>query len=75
MNSNVHWLIAAAFFLTSSTCADDRIDYLKVIKPLFRNKCSFCHGALCQEGELWLDAARFAVAHVSWFRESRAKAN
>jgi hypothetical protein len=42
--------------------AEDGIDYIKDVKPLLRNKCSSCHGALRQEGELRLDAARFAIA-------------
>ena len=37
------------------------VDYEQEIKPILRNKCSSCHGALKQEGDLRLDAGRFAI--------------
>ena len=35
--------------------ADDKVDYLKQIKPILSAKCYSCHGALKQEGELRLE--------------------
>jgi len=37
--------------------ADDRVDYLKEIKPLLREKCFACHGGLEQKARLRLDTA------------------
>lgn len=33
-------------------------DYLRDIKPLFRERCASCHGSLKQKGDLRLDAGR-----------------
>ena len=40
--------------------ADEQVDYVKQIKPLLRERCSACHGALKQEGGLRLDTAELA---------------
>ena len=44
-----------------SFAADDRIDYLTQIKPVLRERCYACHGALKQEGGLRLDTAALAI--------------
>ncbi len=41
--------------------ADDRVDYLKQIKPVLAERCVACHGVLKQEGGLRLDTAAFAI--------------
>ncbi len=41
--------------------AEDQVDYLKQIKPIFRDQCYACHGALKQEGNLRLDTALLAI--------------
>jgi hypothetical protein len=38
------------------------VDYTRDIKPILRNKCSSCHGALKQASKLRLDAGRFIHA-------------
>jgi len=43
--------------LTFGEQAKPSVDYATDIKPLLRNKCFTCHGALKQEGGLRLDAA------------------
>src|SRR5207245_4509957 len=35
--------------------ADDSIDYLKQIKPILKERCFSCHGALKQKADLRLD--------------------
>lgn len=49
--------------LTSSVhlVADDGVDYLKQIKPILRERCFSCHGALKQEAELRLDTAELMI--------------
>ena len=41
--------------------ADDRVDYLKQIRPILRERCIACHGALKQEADLRLDTAALAI--------------
>ena len=41
--------------------ADDRIDYLRQVKPVLAERCFSCHGALKQEGGLRLDTAASAI--------------
>jgi mono/diheme cytochrome c family protein len=41
--------------------ADDRVDYLKQVKPILRERCYACHGVLKQEGGLRLDTAALAI--------------
>jgi Protein of unknown function (DUF1553)/Protein of unknown function (DUF1549)/Planctomycete cytochrome C len=50
-------LLAAAFFIgaTSTARADDALDYLKQIKPILKERCFSCHGALKQKADLRLD--------------------
>lgn len=40
--------------------AEERVDYQKQIKPILRERCFACHGALKQEGKLRLDTAALA---------------
>ena len=53
-------LIAALSLLflsmSSRLIADDKVDYLKLIKPLLKHKCVSCHGPLRRKGGLRLDA-------------------
>jgi hypothetical protein len=37
--------------------AEERVDYLREVKPLLAEKCLTCHGALRQKGDLRLDTA------------------
>lgn len=64
--STLRFVFAVLFSLASSGAihqviaedpAEDPVDYLSDIKPLLRDKCFSCHGALKQEGGLRLDAA------------------
>ncbi|MCP4508246.1 MAG: DUF1549 domain-containing protein, partial [Fuerstiella sp.] len=52
-----------ATFLTpyDGVVANDPVDYLERIKPVLRERCYACHGALKQEGELRLDTAALAI--------------
>ncbi len=55
--------LAAALVAGAGTApAEERIDYLKQIKPLLAERCYACHGALKQEGGLRLDTAAHAKA-------------
>ncbi len=45
------WLAGAA----GSASADDKVDYVKQIKPILSAKCYSCHGALTQKAELRLE--------------------
>ena len=47
--------------LSHSVSADERVDYLKQIKPMLRERCFACHGALKQEAKLRLDTAALAI--------------
>ena len=48
-------VVAAGILLGSIAFAGDRVEYLRDIKPIFKSRCSACHGALKQESELRLD--------------------
>jgi len=41
--------------------ADQSVDYLRTIKPVFQSRCYACHGVLKQEAGLRLDTAALAV--------------
>lgn len=43
----------------SAFCESGRVDYLTQVKPLLRERCFACHGALKQESGLRLDTAPF----------------
>jgi hypothetical protein len=51
-----------ALFLAAAAPArpGEPVDYLKEIKPLLREKCAACHGALKQKARLRLDTAALA---------------
>ncbi|MEX2288117.1 MAG: PSD1 and planctomycete cytochrome C domain-containing protein [Planctomycetaceae bacterium] len=49
-------LLALALFAQVSP-ADEKVDYLKQIKPILVHRCTSCHGALKQKSGLRLDAA------------------
>ncbi|MFN3648958.1 MAG: DUF1553 domain-containing protein [Armatimonadota bacterium] len=55
---------AAALALTLAACgtllAQDRVDYLRQVKPVLTERCVACHGVLKQQGGLRLDTAAFA---------------
>lgn len=53
--------LIAAFYNGQRAPADEPIDYLKHIKPLFAQRCVACHGALKQKGGLRLDTASLAI--------------
>lgn len=50
-------LLAVAFLLPSRSRGADGADYVRDIKPLLKQRCFACHGALKQKGNLRLDAA------------------
>lgn len=57
------WLVLKAAlcvipaFCTSATNAADQTDYLRQVKPILRQRCTVCHGALKQKAGLRLDTA------------------
>ncbi|MFM9959641.1 MAG: DUF1553 domain-containing protein [Planctomycetaceae bacterium] len=57
-----HLLLAwLSLLCVSSLLADEPVDYLKQIKPVLRERCFACHGALKQEAGLRLDTAALAI--------------
>ena len=59
-------VMSAAIVATLATpfhraAAADQVDYLEQIKPVLRERCFACHGALKQEGSLRLDTATLAI--------------
>ena len=62
----VRWLMIVVAFganLPASACpaSDDTVDYLRQIKPILRERCFACHGALKQEGDLRLDTFNLMI--------------
>ena len=57
------WALLGCLLVSSVSAlvADDRVDYLKQIKPMLTRRCVACHGALKQEGGLRLDTAALAI--------------
>src|SRR5262245_31830939 len=55
------WLGLFLAMSEDGRAADDRIDYLKQIRPILRGRCIACHGALKQKGGLRLDTAALAI--------------
>src|SRR5262245_1657034 len=43
------------FLIAGATRADEAVDYLKQIKPILKERCFSCHGALKQKAGLRLD--------------------
>jgi hypothetical protein len=58
------WLLALAIigFPFGSLTAVEPVDYLRDIKPILRERCYACHGALKQKAKLRLDTVAFATA-------------
>ncbi|MBU6172468.1 MAG: DUF1549 domain-containing protein, partial [Planctomycetes bacterium] len=52
---------AVSGLLSSSFSAEDPVDYLEQIKPILRERCFACHGALKQESGLRLDTVALAI--------------
>ena len=62
LTTTIPALLGGLFFASlSSLVAEDRIEYLKQIKPVLTARCVACHGALKQEGGLRLDTAALAT--------------
>src|SRR5204863_4483821 len=51
------WLLAAAVvcLAVSPLGAADPVEYARDVKPIFKERCYACHGALKQKGKLRLD--------------------
>jgi Protein of unknown function (DUF1553)/Protein of unknown function (DUF1549)/Planctomycete cytochrome C len=49
------WMLAAGLVLSPRLAAADPVDYAKDVKPLLRERCYACHGALKQNAKLRLD--------------------
>ncbi len=45
-----------------SLFADEAVDYVRQIKPLLKERCYSCHGALKQKAGLRLDTIKFMRA-------------
>ena len=52
----------AATALATTAVADQPIDYARQIKPILKERCYACHGALKQESNLRLDSVAMALA-------------
>ncbi len=52
-------LLASAMWLSGPANGAEKVDYLTQIKPLLRERCFACHGALKQNNGLRLDTADF----------------
>src|SRR5437868_4163167 len=52
---------ALALFVPSPALAADPVDYLRDVKPILRERCFSCHGALKQKGKLRLDSVTTMV--------------
>jgi hypothetical protein len=50
-------LIAGLLALPSWVAAAEPVDYLRDVKPVFKERCFGCHGAVKQKGKLRLDTA------------------
>jgi mono/diheme cytochrome c family protein len=51
----VRWVLLAAAIHPGVARAADAVDYTRDVKPLLRERCFSCHGALKQNGKLRLD--------------------
>ncbi|MEZ5430371.1 MAG: c-type cytochrome domain-containing protein [Verrucomicrobiales bacterium] len=59
------WLLLTGLLLwmdTAKVSAEDAKTYLDEVKPLLRERCYSCHGALKQKGRLRLDTAQRILA-------------
>lgn len=55
------WLTVELLLVANLVHAESAVDYLKQVKPVLRERCFACHGALKQEGGLRLDTAALAI--------------
>jgi mono/diheme cytochrome c family protein len=57
--SSQRWLVVACWLFAGSLCAaaDEPVDYSRDIKPIFKERCYACHGALKQQSGLRVDTA------------------
>ncbi|GIW92118.1 MAG: hypothetical protein KatS3mg110_0159 [Pirellulaceae bacterium] len=51
------WCVVSCFVPSRAQSEEPAVDYLREIKPLFRDKCYVCHGVLRQEAGLRVDTA------------------
>ena len=58
---SVVWTVAAVVLRVVSARGDDPVDYGQQIKPVLRERCYACHGALKQQAKLRLDTAALAI--------------
>ncbi len=56
---NIFWLTLLFPWLSSGTHGTRAADFSQQIKPLLKQRCYACHGALKQEGRLRLDTVAF----------------
>ncbi len=50
-------LVISLALLPAELKAEDKVDYLRDIKPVLKARCYVCHGALKQKAKLRLDTA------------------
>lgn len=50
-------ILVSSLLIASSSSANEKIDYLTQIKPILRERCYACHGALKQRAKLRVDTA------------------
>ena len=54
------WMLApvmlAAGFLPLTAIAEEKVDYLRDVKPIFATRCYRCHSSLAQESNFRLDS-------------------
>lgn len=55
------WAVLLSFAISGLARAEDPVDYLRQIKPIFAQNCYKCHGPNEQESELRLDTAAGAL--------------
>src|SRR5260370_35547094 len=53
----LEWACVLWWLSGGALAADDRVDYLRSVKPIFSARCYACHGALKQKNGLRLDTA------------------
>src|SRR5690349_5553325 len=49
-------LLACLLAMPAPAIAGEAVDYLRDVKPVLKQRCFACHGALKQKGKLRLDA-------------------
>jgi mono/diheme cytochrome c family protein len=54
-------LVLGVLASTASVHADEPVDYLRDVKPIFARHCVICHGPAKQRGDLRLDTAAHAM--------------